>query len=161
MLPNDGRAGRGVKTSPRSFDMGFRFTTPNQDPFVRALPGDGGLGAISSGDVGGLAATPTTSASSSKLTLTCFRRATDLLPSSEATDVASDSSLSGGPGRRTLVVLPSGERELFREFFIADLAGDTDRGGGWCRCSPEPVMASREEKRADRPGLLLGWRRDD
>ena len=117
MLPKEGRAGLGFRKSsnssnPRlSFCGDFFFPAPNQFVLNFDFPeGDSGM-ALSSGDVGGLAATPTISASSPKLTLADFLLYQILEPSSDATEVPSDSSLRACPGRPTVPVLPSGDKE--------------------------------------------------
>ena len=168
ILPNEGRAGRGLSTSSNSSPpllpafssrLGFFLPAPNKVILDLDRPG-GDSGSMSSGEVGGLAATPTTSASSSKLTLTGLRfKPPTRGPSSEPTDVPSDSSLGAGAGRTIDPGTRSGDKDPCGECFIADLTGDTDLGGGWCNCSP--ATDSWVEKRAARPGLLLGCRTRD
>jgi hypothetical protein len=108
------------------------FFLPAPSQLIRdlaLLPG-GESGIYSSGEVGGLAAALTTSASSSKLTLTDFFLVSIRDPSSEATEVPSDNSLDGRtlPAVSTLLL---GDKDVALGCFKADLTGDTDLGGGW------------------------------
>ena len=135
MLPKEGRTCRGLMTTSQSSSLAnstgdFFLPAPSQLIRGLSLPPSGESGVYSSGEVGGLAARLTTSASSSKLTLTDFFLLSTRDPSSEATEVPSDSSFDG-TARPVAPSLPSGDKDVPLGCFKADLTGDTDLGGGW------------------------------
>ena len=84
-----------------------------------------------SGFIEGLAARPTATESSSKLTLTpLFFFVTDLGPSSDMLEVVSEASPGARLARRSVERPVLGECPREGECFSADFAGDTERAGG-------------------------------
>ena len=140
MLPKDGRAGRGFMKSSNSFS----FSAIGLHLDALRPTGGGDFSASAYAEV------PATTGSASKLTRTLRRFFLDPL-----SEVVSEASL-GVPLLRSPVFCAAGELprlETEGDDLRADLAGEMERGGGWCLMPANSTATGA--KWALRGGLML------